>query len=94
MSEDDLRDFMNVWPCSGLHGLDGVTFDYDGDGNLVDVSFTNGEIDEWDGEGLTALSQDAQDWSAATDPQDRRVMRDRFRQADHFPWWWRESWGR
>ena len=59
-SADDVRAFAASWPCSGLHGLQGVTFEFAGNGDLVDVTYRNGNSERWDGPALVALSQDAQ----------------------------------
>jgi YD repeat-containing protein len=60
VSAADVQAFADRWPCSGLRDLRGVTFEYDRAGNLVDITFRNGDIEQWDGSALTALSHDAQ----------------------------------
>jgi hypothetical protein len=60
VSEQDILDFCRKWPASGLRGLRGVRFEFDRNGDLVDVTYKNGTSDKWDGPALVALSQDAQ----------------------------------
>jgi len=60
----DVSDFADRWPCSGLHGLDGVTFAFERNGDLVDVYYRNGNSDRWDGPALAALAEDAQHYAA------------------------------
>lgn len=56
-----VREWIQRWPASGLHGLKGVTFEFDKrNGDLVDVRYRNGNAEKWDGPALVALSEDAQ----------------------------------
>ena len=56
----DVGDFTDQWPCSGLRELRGVTFAFEPSGDLVDVWYTNGNSERWDGPALAALAEDAQ----------------------------------
>lgn len=62
VSESDIDAFARRWPGSGLRGLRGVAFQYAKkvDGDLVDVTYKNGDSERWDGAALVALSHDAQ----------------------------------
>jgi hypothetical protein len=60
----DLYDFASMWPGSRLDELDDVYFEFDRDGNLVDV-----EPHDLDGEDAAALSQDAWEF-AVTELED------------------------
>lgn len=60
VNDVDIHDFNSSWPGSNLRGLDGVTFVFESNGDLVDMHFKNGDVEEWDGKALVALSQDAQ----------------------------------
>lgn len=93
VSESDLASFMAAWPCSGLHGLRGVIFEYDRSGNLVDIIYRNGDSDRWDGPAMVALSEDAQEYlGLRTDRLSRRTARDEHARRGHWPWWWPEGW--
>lgn len=56
----DIARFSGQWPCSGLDGLKGVRFEYNTRGDLVDIEYTNGDSERWDGPALAALCDDAQ----------------------------------
>jgi hypothetical protein len=60
VSEEDIQSFIARWPGSGLHGLKGVTFVFEDNGDLVDIYYRNGNSGRWDGPALVALSEDAQ----------------------------------
>ena len=60
VSEADIDTFNDRWPCSELRGLKGVTFEFEANGDLVDIHYANGTSDRWDGSALVALSADAQ----------------------------------
>lgn len=94
VSESDLSEFRRQWPASGLSGLRGVAFEFDSNGDLVDIRYRNGTSDHWDGPALVALSQDAQAFGTARrDTSTRRTMREECRKSGHYPWWWPPSWG-
>lgn len=53
--------FAREWPCSGLRGLQGVSFTFEKtSGELVDIHYRNGTSDRWNGDTLLKLSQEAQ----------------------------------
>ena len=56
VTKQEVLDFKNTWPCSGLPDR-AITFCFERNGDLVDI-----EPDYMDGEALTALSYDAQDF--------------------------------
>jgi hypothetical protein len=53
--ERDVRDFMDRWPASGLHGLRSVSAIFERNGDLVDL-YTNGRsgVGRYDGDALMA----------------------------------------
>lgn len=60
VSEGYIDAFARGWPCSGLTGLQGVSFTFEkSSGDLADTRYRNGSSDRWDGEGLRALSEEA-----------------------------------
>ena len=70
VSSVELRSFAQTWPCSGLRDIEAaVAFGFDVRGNLVEVSWFDGEtgtdINEPEGidqYALLAISQDAGNW--------------------------------
>lgn len=57
VSADEVKDFMQSFPCSNLNGTR-LWFEFDTNGDLVDMG--PGNTEKQDGAGLLALSQDAQ----------------------------------
>jgi hypothetical protein len=65
-SNIDVYNFYQQWPCSGLQELNNVTFVFDtSNGDLVDMHFSSGNSEKWDGPALKALSEDAQSYGYA-----------------------------
>jgi hypothetical protein len=58
VTEQEVRDFMDTWPCSGLSGEGGSFTFATRNGDLVDHTF--GDVE--DGYALAALSEDAQEY--------------------------------
>lgn len=61
-SEEDIRKFNAVWPCSPIIPMEGYFFEFDWRGDLVDSSIP----EHMDGDAASALADDARAFITTT----------------------------
>lgn len=56
VSKREIRDFTKVWPCSGMRGVQYITFVYDKQsGDNINISHRGGNKNNWDGQAVSVL---------------------------------------